>query len=178
MESTGVVRGVMADPHPLTASPRLMSKAVGAIHGPGVAELFREWRLPMARLAYVLTSDASRADEIVQDAFLKVHAGWDRIDNPIAYLRTAVINGCRSHHRRVAVERRRPPEPAGVAWLEADELSDALATLHLRYRAVLALKYFCDLADDEVATVLHIRPATVRTRQRRALALLRKELQP
>jgi RNA polymerase sigma factor (sigma-70 family) len=168
----------MADPHPLTASPRLMSKAVGAIHGPGVAELFREWRLPMARLAYVLTSDASRADEIVQDAFLKVHAGWDRIDNPIAYLRTAVINGCRSHHRRVAVERRRPPEPAGVAWLEADELSDALATLHLRYRAVLALKYFCDLADDEVATVLHIRPATVRTRQRRALALLRKELQP
>jgi RNA polymerase sigma factor (sigma-70 family) len=62
--------------------------------------------------------------------------------------------------------------------LGADELSDALANLDHRYRAVLALKYFCDLADDEVATVLRIRPATVRTRQRRALALLRKELQP
>ena len=49
----------------------------------------------MARLAYVLTGDAGRADEIVQDAFLKVHARWDRIDNPIAYLRTAVVNGCR-----------------------------------------------------------------------------------
>jgi RNA polymerase sigma factor (sigma-70 family) len=168
----------MADPHPLAASQRWMTDPMDAIDATGVAELFREWRLPMARLAYLLTSDAGRADEIVQDAFLKVHASWDRIDNPIAYLRTAVVNGCRSHHRRVAIERRRPPEPAGVALLGADELSDALANLDHRYRAVLALKYFCDLADDEVATVLRIRPATVRTRQRRALALLRKELQP
>jgi RNA polymerase sigma factor (sigma-70 family) len=168
----------MADPHPLTATPRLMSEPVGAIHRPEVAELFREWRLPLARLAFVLTGDAGRADDIVQDAFLKAHARWDRIDNPVGYLRTAVVNGCRSHHRRVALERRRPPESAGVAWLGADELSDAIATLHHRYRAVLALKYFCDLADEEIATALHIRPATVRTRQRRALALLRKELQP
>ena len=168
----------MADPHPLAATARFVSEPVGAIRGLGVAELFREWRLPMARLAYVLTGDAGRADEIVQDAFLKMHSRWDRIDNPIGYLRTAVVNGCRSHHRHVAVERRRPPEAAGVTWLEADELSDALATLHLRYRAVLALKYFCDLADDEVAAALHIRPATVRTRQRRALVLLRKELRP
>jgi RNA polymerase sigma factor (sigma-70 family) len=144
----------------------------------GVADLFRQWRLPMARLAFVLTGDAGRADEIVQDAFLKVHTHWRTIDNPVGYLRRAVVNGCRSHHRRVAVERRRPPEPAGVAVMAADELSDALASLHHRYRAVLALKYFCDLADDEVASVLHIRPATVRTRQRRALAQLRKELQP
>ena len=168
----------MADPHPLGASERWVTQLVDAIDGAtGVAELFRQWRLPMARLAYVLTSDASHADEIVQDAFLKVHARWDRIDNPIAYLRTAVVNGCRSHHRRSAIERRRPPEPAGVAWLEADELSDALATLHLRYRAVLALKYFCDLADDEVARVC-TPPGHRPTRQRRALALLRKELQP
>ena len=143
-----------------------------------LAELFREWRLPMARLAYVLTSDAGRADEIVQDAFLKLHARWARIDNPIAYLRTAVVNGCRSHLRRVAVERRRRPDRAAVVQLAADELSDALTALHLRYRAVLALKYFCDLADDEVAAALHIRPGTVRTRLRRALALLRRELQP
>jgi RNA polymerase sigma factor (sigma-70 family) len=168
----------MAGSHPLTATPRFASEPVGVIRGLGVAELFREWRVPMARLAYVLTGDAGRADEIVQDAFLKMHRRWDRIDNPVAYLRTAVVNGCRSHHRRVAIERRRPPEPVGVAWLEADELSDALATLHLRYRAVLALKYFCDLTDDEVAAALHIRPATVRTRQRRALVLLRKELRP
>jgi DNA-directed RNA polymerase specialized sigma24 family protein len=156
----------------------LVNARVDAVDASGVAELFRVWRLPMARLAYVLTGDASRADEIVQDAFLKVHARWARIDNPIAYLRTAVVNGCRSHHRRAAIERRRPPEPVGVAYLGADELSDALATLHHRYRAVLALKYFCDLADDEVAEILHVRPATVRTRQRRALAQLRKELQP
>jgi DNA-directed RNA polymerase specialized sigma24 family protein len=64
----------MADT-PLTAAPQWMDAPADVLDRTavtGVAELFRQWRLPMARLAYVLTSDAERADEIVQDAFLKV----------------------------------------------------------------------------------------------------------
>jgi RNA polymerase sigma factor (sigma-70 family) len=168
----------MVESSPLATVARLAGTAASDDAPLRVAELFRQWRVPMARLAFVLTGDSGRADEIVQEAFLQVHARWDRIANPVAYLRTAVVNGCRSHHRRAAAERRLPRDRPEEAYLVADELGDALAALHRRYRAVLALKYFCDLADDEIATVLHIRPATVRTRQRRALALLRKELQP
>ncbi|MFM7919654.1 MAG: sigma factor, partial [Planctomycetaceae bacterium] len=55
----------------------------------------------MVRLAYVLTRNAEVSDEIVQEAFLRLHANWNRVDNPAAYLRKAVINGCHSHHRHL-----------------------------------------------------------------------------
>lgn len=58
-----------------------------------VAESYQLQRLPMARLAFVLTGSSSFADEIVQEAFLKVHVNWSSIDNPGGYLRTAVVNG-------------------------------------------------------------------------------------
>jgi len=154
-------------------------RAVGGAepgHG-GVAELFRLWREPMARLAYVLTSDSSRSDEIVQDAFLQLHANWARVDNPVGYLRTAVVNGCRSHHRHLAVVRRAPVDRESVADLATNELGDAVARLDYPYRAALALRYLCDLPDDEIAVALGIRPATVRTRIRRALIKLRKEIE-
>lgn len=67
---------------------------------------------------------------------------------------------------------------ASVTTLAADELSDAVAKLDYPYRAALALRYLCDLGDDEIAKVLGIRPATVRTRVRRALIKLRKEIEP
>ena len=139
--------------------------------------LFIEWREPMARLAYVLTGDAFRSDEIVQEAFLQLHAKWDRIDNPVGYLRTAVVNGCRSNHRHLAVVRRSPRPRPDVAVLAAHELGDALAKLDYPYRAVLALRFYCDLTDDEIAAELGIRRATVRTRVRRALMKLRKEIE-
>jgi RNA polymerase sigma factor (sigma-70 family) len=142
-----------------------------------IADLFRQWREPMARLAYVLTSDSSRSDEIVQDAFLKLHANWSRVDNPVGYLRTAVVNGCRSHHRHLAVVRRAPVGRESVADLATNELGDAVAKLDYPYRAALALRYFCDLADDEIAHALGVRPATVRTRIRRALIKLRTEIE-
>lgn len=134
-----------------------------------LTELFRTWRGPMSRLAYVLTNDAARSDEIVQEAFLQLYARWERVDNPAGYLRTAVVNGCRSNQRHLAVVRRTPNERPGVVAFAADELGDALATLDYPYCAVLALRFYCDLSDDEIANALSIRRATVRTRVRRAL---------
>lgn len=142
----------------------------------GVSELFRARREQMARLAYILTTSAEAADEIVQDAFLNVHANWERIDNPTAFLRTTVVNGCHSHLRRLRVERRLPITRAASSSLNANEMRDALAKLSYSKRAVLALRYFCDLTDEEIATTLGCRPATVRSRAARALADLRKEI--
>lgn len=147
----------------------------------GVAELFRTRRQPMARLAYVLTHNGDLADEIVQDAFLRLHANWAGVEQPSAYLRRAVVNGCHSHHRHLAVVRRTPIEPATPApaadhATTDDRLTAALAELSFDHRTILALRYFCDLDDVEIATTLGIGRATVRTRAHRALDRLRKEL--
>ena len=164
---SGVIGGVM---------PQLSDDVPRSDGGEELAELFRTRREPMARLAYVLTGNAQVSDEIVQDAFLKVHSNWKRITNPIGYLRTAVINGCHSYHRHVAVERRTPVGRPEVEVAVTDELSDALAKLSYDHRAVLALRYFCDLDDFEIADILNIRPGTIRSRIHRALAKLRKEI--
>jgi len=131
----------------------------------------------MTQLAYLLTSDVAVADEIVQEAFLQVHARWSQLDNPVGYLHTSVVNACRSYHRHRAVMHRTPQPRPEASLLAADELSDALAKLPYRQRAALALRYFCDLPDDEIAIALNARPATVRSLIHRGLATLRKEIE-
>ena len=141
-----------------------------------MVSLYRDRYAPMVRLAYLLTGDRSAAEELVQDAFVSVHRSWARVGDPPAYLRAAVVNGCRSwgRHRRLEVERRPPPvEPATLA---ADELWDALGRLPGRQRAAIVLRFYEDLPDPEIAALLGCRPATVRTSVHRGLAALRKEV--
>lgn len=130
----------------------------------------------MTQLAFVLTGNAALADEIVQEAFLQLHRRWGRVDNPVGYLRTIVVNSCRSHLRHRRVVERTPVPPAGVNELGANELTDALATLPERQRTALALRYFADLPDAEIADALGVRTATVRSLIHRGLAALRKEI--
>ncbi|MCU1396638.1 MAG: polymerase, sigma-24 subunit, subfamily [Ilumatobacteraceae bacterium] len=158
------------------------TSADASIDAPGdAAALFRTHRMPMARLAYVLTGQAAVADEIVQDAFLKVHQHWARLDNPIGYLRVAVVNGCHSFHRRRALEQRNAV--AAVSAVEdavSDGLGDigtALTRLPERQRTALALRYLCDLSDRDIADALGARPATIRSLISRGLAALREEIQ-
>jgi RNA polymerase sigma factor (sigma-70 family) len=143
-----------------------------------VSVLFRAQREPMARLAYVLTHHAEVSEEIVQDAFIKLHANWGRVDNRVGYLRTCVVNGCHSYHRRLRLERRLQPRREESTDLASNELRDALAKLVYPRRAALALRYFCDLSEDEIARIIGCRPATVRSRIARGLADLRKEISP
>lgn len=130
----------------------------------------------LVRLAYLISGQASQAEEVVQDAFLRTHQAWAKVRDPLPYLRTTVVNGCRSLGRRQQLEReRRPraPEPVGLC---ADELWDALATLSDRQRAAIVLRFYCDLPDHDIAAVLGCRRATVRTSVHRGLAKLRKEI--
>ena len=66
----------------------------------GFVDMYRSRWAPMVRLARLLTGTDPAAEELVQDAFLRVRAQWDVIENPSAYLRAAVVNGCRNHERR------------------------------------------------------------------------------
>jgi len=150
-----------------------------AMRDDGVVELFRQRRQPMVRLAYTLTRDAELSDEIVQDAFLQLHEKWAAVDNPAGYLRTAVVNSCHSHHRHLQVVRKAPIEhvvPPAATDAVDEELVRAIARLPFRQQAVLALRYFSDLEDVEIAATLGISRATVRTRAHRGLDRLRKEI--
>lgn len=143
-----------------------------------LAALYRERRTALVRIAYLLTSDGEAAEEIVHDAVIAVRARWEDIDEPGAYLRTAVVNGSRSWLRRQRTRRLHRPDPAPVAELGADELWDALGVLRDRERAAIVLRFYDDLTEDEIASVLACRPSTVRSLVHRGLARLRKEIEP
>ena len=140
--------------------------------------LYEARRLSLVRLAYVLTSDREVAEEVVQDAFLSVRPRWDDITDPPSYLRTAVVNRCRSWLRRQRTARAHLPDRTEAAALGADELWDALARLDERRYTAIVLRFYEDLSEGDIARILECRPATVRTLVRRGLAALREEIEP
>jgi RNA polymerase sigma factor (sigma-70 family) len=134
----------------------------------------------MVRLAYLMVDSNAVAEELVQDAFVRVHAKWRSIDHPRAYLRAAVVNACRNERRRRKVARRVAATSPVDAVDDArpDLLSDALARLSPDRRAALVLRYYEDLPVDEVAVILGVAPGTVKSMVHRALAQLREVIEP
>jgi DNA-directed RNA polymerase specialized sigma24 family protein len=81
-----------------------------------VTDLFRDHHIELVRLALIMVGDLATAEDVVQDAFERLHRGWHNLRQPssgLAYLRSCVLNGCRSVHRRAAVARRLGPRLAG-----------------------------------------------------------------
>jgi len=140
-----------------------------------VGGLYRAQYQPMVRLAYLLTGSQATAEDLVQDSFVQVQRNWDHVREPVAYLRTTVVNAARAHHRRAGRERARFPDlvTATVAP-ETPIVLDALASLPYRQRAALVLKFYEDRPEAEIADALGCRPATVRSLVHRGLATLRK----
>ncbi len=138
-------------------------------------ELYESGFAPMVRLAVTLIGSEPAAEDLVHDAFVRVHAQWRRVEHPYAYLRTAVVNACRSAARRSARERAAlSGQIADVVTLKADEMFDALATLPYRQRAALVLQYYEGLSQAEIADVLGCREGTVASLNHRGLAQLRR----
>ena len=144
--------------------------------GPAFGHLYEKRFAEMVRLAYLLTGSKETAQDVVQDSFVGLHRKWASVRAPDAYLRTSVVNGCHSHHRRRARERARRVEVERVTVLGADELSDVLLRLPHRQRAAIVLRYYHDLSDREIADALNCRVGTVASSIHRALARLRVEL--
>ena len=157
--------------------PSVIARTEDTLWPDALVELYRERFVALVRVAYLLTGRRDVAEEIAQEAFMASAAHWDEIEQPAAYLRTSVVNRCRSWFRRIEVEERHRPRPDPPRDLEVDDLWDALATLSERRRTAIVLRFYADLPDDEIAAVLGCRPATVRTTVHRALAQLRKEIE-
>jgi RNA polymerase sigma factor (sigma-70 family) len=139
---------------------------------------YREHYAPMVRLARLLTGSVAEAEDLTHDAFVRVAPRLDSLERPAAYLRTAVVNACRSHHRHQAVVERLAPAAGEVATADhLVEFEDALARLPERQRDAIVLRYYADLDDADIAELLGCRRATVRTLVRRGMAALREVIE-
>ena len=152
---------------------------------PGFDAVFEEFRRPALRLAYVLTGDATEAEDVVAEAFARMYPHYlkGNIAEPGAYLRRTVVNVVRGRFRRLATRRNyearaRAVEPsvgsgdAGV--VERDALHAALATLAPRQRAAVVLRVVEDLSEAETAAMLGISVGSVKAYVSRGLDRLRE----
>ena len=147
------------------------------------------WR-SLVRLAAMLVGDVGTAEEVVQDAFVAVHARWRRLRDPdraLAYLRQSVVNGARSvlrHRQVVARHLARQPKPIDAAPADdrAGDLDrrravlDALRDLPPRQREVIALRHYLQLSEAEIADALGISRGAVKSHASRGAASLRDHL--
>jgi len=153
---------------------------------------FREFmhaRWPaMVRLAYGLTGDQGHAEDVAQAAFARAYASWPRVKrsgDPDAYVRQIVINENRNRFRKHRVaEQLTDSVLIDVPWTDATSESDersaliaALQRLGPRQRAVIVLRYWLDLTEQETAAALNCSVGTVKSQASRALATLRESIE-
>jgi RNA polymerase sigma factor (sigma-70 family) len=140
--------------------------------------VYRTTYASLMRVGYLLTGSNEVAEDLVHDVFERARSRLTTLDHPASYLRAALVNACRSHHRRERLTRRVAPPSKEKATMPSElvEFRDALLGLPLRQRAAVVLRYFCDLPDDEIAGMLGCQPATVRSLVHRGLQQLREDL--
>jgi RNA polymerase sigma-70 factor (sigma-E family) len=153
--------------------------------------LHDEHYVRLVRLSVLLLGDVGRAEEVVQDSFVAVYqrmlrgGGPDVLTDAPAYLRQAVVNRSRSALRHLKVVSRHPSEvPPDEPGADHDVLRgvrrraviDALARLPRRQREVLALRYYLDLSEREIAETLGISAGAVKSHASRGSAALRDHL--
>lgn len=143
----------------------------------------------LVRLAAHLTSDRDSAEEVVQDAYVKMHGSWRGLRDPDkaeAYLRTTVVNLSRSRLRRRQVAARHDPEPlrdtasAESGALEHDQRDAvllALRALPRRQREAVVLRYYGDLTEAQTAVAMGCSIGSVKSHSSRAMAALRPLLE-
>ncbi len=121
----------------------------GRVLGPvdiDFALLFRDQRRPMVTLARMLTGSLEVAEDVVQEAFVKIQSAPEPPLSPESYLRTIVTNLSRGHLRRLRIERAfHPDQRIVMPAAELDEIWLAMRRLPFRQRAVLALRNYEDL---------------------------------
>jgi RNA polymerase sigma factor (sigma-70 family) len=149
----------------------------GSVPSPDLTALYRRQRTAMVRLARLLTRSETIAEDVVQEAFLQMHRLARQPENLEGYLRVTVANLSRNHSRRLRVEQRWSPDDRVIFDdPEIDETWDLLCRLPFRQRAVIALRFYEDLPEAEIARVLGCRLGTVKSSLHRGLAKLREEL--
>jgi RNA polymerase sigma-70 factor (sigma-E family) len=143
----------------------------------------------LVRLAAYLTGDRDAAEEVVQDAYVKVLGRWGGLrdfDKGEAYLRQTVVNLSRSRLRhRVVVDKHAPAPPPDAASAEAGAMTQldraavvrALAELPRRQREAIVLRYYADLSEAQTAHAMGVSAGAVKSHTSRGMAALRHLLE-
>ena len=143
----------------------------------------------LLRHAYVLTGDRYLAEDLVQETLAHLYRRWDRVaatTSPEAYVKTSVTRQFLSWRRRRSSGERPtdhvPESPSAYDGTDAvdddDVLWRLLARLPRKQRAILALRFYDDQSDLQIAEILGVSASTVRSQASRALATLRDQLSP
>jgi RNA polymerase sigma-70 factor (sigma-E family) len=153
-----------------------------------LGELYRRHAGDAARLAYLVTGDRALAEDLVQEAFVRLYGRFRDLRNPDAfelYLRRTVVNLARSHFRRRRVERAylagpardRQPVAGSPPDLGArDVLWTALQSLPERQRTAIVLRFYEDLSEAVTADVMACPVGTVKSLVSRGLQRLRERV--
>jgi RNA polymerase sigma-70 factor (sigma-E family) len=153
-----------------------------------VSALYQAHALALVKLAVLMTGDQPTAEDVVQDAFLGLYRRWSALrdaDKALGYLRSSVLNGCRSVHR-VRFRRQSitldPPQPVDSAEAEAmlgeahREVLAALRRLPRRQREAVVLRYYLDMTEDQAAQTMGVGRGTVKSATSRGIAALARLL--
>jgi RNA polymerase sigma factor (sigma-70 family) len=142
-----------------------------------VEDVFKqEWK-PLLRLATILVGNPQTGEEIAQEAFTRWYVHKSSVDNSGAYLRTAVVNLAKGHHRRTKVSFRKAhylqTEAQQRVESPHDVMLDMVDALPSRQRAAVVLRFYEGASELEIAEIIGCRPGTVKSLLSRALATLR-----
>ena len=168
----------------------MLSSSVDRVAAPDtgrLGELYLQHADDAVRLAYLLTGDRALAEDLVQDAFLRMFGRYQDLRDPgafEAYLRRTVVNLSRKHFRRRKVERAYVQQHGGSVSVEAPDrdvageqaLRRALLALPLRQRTAIVLRFYEDLSERQTADVLRCRPGTVKSLVSRGMEALRSSI--
>jgi RNA polymerase sigma-70 factor (sigma-E family) len=156
-----------------------------------VTALYQAHALGLIRLAHIMLGDRASAEDVVQEAFCGLYRRWSTLADTgkaIAYVRSSVLNGCRTVLRRQTRARGRadsqpapPPgisaEAAAISLEERQQVLHALRRLPPRQREALVLRFYLDLSPEESAATMGIGPGSVRSAIHRGLESLGRMLQ-
>ena len=149
--------------------------------------LYQAHSLGLVRLAVIMLGDRAAAEDVVQDAFLGLYRRWDGLsdpDNALAYVRSSVLNGCRTllrrRSRRDAVVFAAPDmESAEALALVGEEHREVLAAIRRlpdRQREAVVLRFYLEMPEDTVAGLMGISRGTVKSATSRGVAAVGRML--
>ncbi|MBW3705850.1 SigE family RNA polymerase sigma factor [Streptomyces griseus] len=150
-----------------------------------LTETYRAHYRSLLGLAALLLDDTASCEDVVQEAFIRVHSARNRVREPektLAYLRQTVVNLSRSALRRriLGLKLLSKPMPdmasaeeGAYDQLERDALIKAMKGLQRRQREVLVLRYFADMTEAQVAETLGVSLGSVKAYGSRGIAALR-----
>jgi RNA polymerase sigma-70 factor (sigma-E family) len=153
-----------------------------------VRVLYEERHAELVRFATFIMGDVHAAEDVTQEAFMRVYDAWDRLedhDRAVAYLRATIVNLSRGRHRRrLVAERKQQPHLVAVQSAEDDAMGRvgrsavlaAVSALPSRQRACVVMRHWLRMTEGEIAATLDVSIGSVRTHNKRGLETLERKL--